>query len=207
MIATNQDERTLGKAIFSSGENQHSLELDAVAFQRRALGYGYPDIRTLMVISACGPGTAVKACCAMLQSKRLSGSVSAYGLPDMGLEKFNLGEHGFKCAQHRLGYDTWHMLAVSKEPGLMPNFSLQAIYAKLRSSAYTTPMLRHWVPWLAKTLADRELLGDLECYGNCHSGLLTATIQELDEAVRAGIVGGHLTFTQEDSTCLGTTTE
>lgn len=205
MIATNQDDRKLGKALFTRGENQYSLHLDAVAFQLTY--HGAWAERNLMVISACGPGTAVKACGAMLQDKNLRGSITVYDLPELQTERLSLGAYGFRCAQHRLGYDTWHLLAVSKIPGLMANFSPRSVYLKLRSDAYTTPILRQWMPWLTATLMDRQLLGPLECYGNCQSGLLTATIEQLDEAVRDGIVGGHLALTQEDTSWPRATTD
>lgn len=89
----------------------------------------------------------------------------------------------------------------------MPNFSQRSIYLKLRSDAYTTPILRHWTPWLAQELKDRDKLGPLDCFGNCQSGLLTATTKDLDEAVRDGILSGKLTFTQEDWAWPKTTTE
>jgi hypothetical protein len=104
---------------------------------------------------------------------------------------------GYDVRIVRLGYDMWHLLALSREPGFMPCLTEPALNKALRSPQYTTPFLREWLPWLAQELASPE--GDslnprlrlLDGFQS-HSALLTATTPELDALVTRGLSTGAI---------------
>jgi hypothetical protein len=100
---------------------------------------------------------------------------------------------GYEVRIHRLGYDSWHLLALSREPGFMPVLSEPSFNKALRSPQYTTPFLREWLPWLADELADDDnprlrLLDGFQT----QAALLTATTPDLDELVSRGLREGAI---------------
>lgn len=176
----------------------YELALDAIAVQDQKQ-YGAYTFRTLYVLSAYGPGSTVKAIAATLQASKARPNITAWGLAGL-FQKDTIwpGEHGFKCYSHRLGYDTWHLLALSKDPDLMPNFSPRQIARQLMSDRFTTPILPHWVPHIGSKLVLMNRLTRLKCFGAVDAGLLTAKTKHVDAIVSAGIRGGQLTFTREE---------
>jgi hypothetical protein len=155
----------------------------------------------IALLSVAGPETAVKAVNACLQSNvnsrfefdqdirvgRKPGSEgwSRY-CPTMERDKA-----GYETHKTRLGFNTWHLLAVSKLPGFMPVLSESALNRELRSPLFTTPFLREWVPYLSDKLAEAELLQVLPGF-NTTCAFLKAGTPELDEAVTVGVSEGHL---------------
>jgi hypothetical protein len=100
---------------------------------------------------------------------------------------------GYEVWIHRLGYDSWHLLALSREPGFMPALSEPAFNKALRAPQYTTPFLREWLPWMAEELArcldpKLRLLDGFQT----QAALLTATTPDLDELVSRGLREGAI---------------
>jgi hypothetical protein len=154
----------------------------------------------LEAVSLVGSQTTVKALRACLCSnisatfyaanmrfrRRAAGSSDGYyiGLPG-ALTRQPLG---YNVRIVRLGYDSWHLLALSREPGFMPALSEPALNKALRSPQYTTPFLREWLPWMAEELATcvNPKLRILDGFQS-QAALLTATTPDLDELVSRGL--------------------
>jgi hypothetical protein len=181
----------------SRESHSYELNLDGLAVQD-VKQYGTYTMRTLCVLSAYGPGSTVKAMASTLQSPKARPSLKAWGFGGLfQKDAIWAGDHGFKTYQHRLGYDTWHLLALSKDPGLLPNFSQAEIARQLMSDRFTTPMLPHWVPFVASRLILLNRLFRLKCFGSVDAGIIQATTKHTDAIVSAGIRAGELTFTSE----------
>jgi hypothetical protein len=100
---------------------------------------------------------------------------------------------GYEVFIVRLGYDIWHLLALSREPGFMPCLTEPALNKALRAPQFTTPFLRDWLPWMADELAEGtdpklRLLDGFQT----QAALLTATTPELDELVTRGLSMGAI---------------
>lgn len=177
----------------------YELGLDALALKDYSSGGAY-TIRQLYAVSAYGPGSTVKAFAAALSNgRRVPGQMSAWGMGGLfAKDSIWAGDQGFTVYQHRLGYDTWHMLALRKEPGLLPNFSQREIARQLMSDRFTTPILPHWVPYVASKLVLMNRLMRLRCFGACDAGLISAEGKHIDAIVSAGIRAGELTFQREE---------
>lgn len=178
---------TLPTLHISAEERSFSLRCDAMAVD----GYA------LMVASAAGPHTSVQAVSAALQSgARLSFSVrgsdaiQTNGEGSGYLWKF---PGGYNVYRHKLGFDTWHMLALAKSPELLTTVSEEAVWQALRKDRYTTPLLRGWLPYVTTELIASGLLKRLKAFG-CEAAMLTASVEELDGIVSMGIRGGELRF-------------
>jgi hypothetical protein len=153
-------------------------------------------------LSVVGPQTSLKALRACLCS-----NVAATFYPSQNMTWHSDGREarwcrpasmsrqpmGYEIRIVRLGYDSWHLLAQSREPGFMPVLSEPALNKALRSPQYTTPFLREWLPWMAEELATclNPKLRLLDGF-QTQSALLTATTPDLDELVGRGLREGEI---------------
>lgn len=144
----------------------------------------------MLIAGVVGPATSLKAIHAALASKSqvalnpdIPHGPNSYGLTydSTGYERY-IG----KVAQH-----TWQMFLVSRVPGFMPVMNKAALWRRLISEQFTTPLLKAWLPWIEQELIRRELLVPLSCF-NCACGLLSATNDDLDEVISDGLKGKEL---------------
>jgi hypothetical protein len=89
-----------------------------------------------------------------------------------------------------------HAVLIAKSPGLLLNTGDEAIWQELNDSRFTTPILRSWVPYIARELRRLDLLQEAECY-RCEVGLLVATTADLDKIVVNGVRDGVLPVAAE----------
>jgi hypothetical protein len=163
----------------------------------------------IMLVSVAGPETSIKAVHACLSSnvqarfdsevriqkgRSLSGSGWEYCCPSMQRHPA-----GYETYKSKLGYNMWHLLALSKADGFMPCLSETALHQALRSPRYSTPFLRGWVTWLAQQMGqsgDERLLHVLDGF-QTSAALLSATTDDLDRLVTLGVQEKHLSFPSE----------
>jgi hypothetical protein len=178
------DERPLARVRFTGRDADFRLYCDSIAYDDSSSDY-------LMVLSAMGPQTSIKAVAAMLQSD-VHCSIKAEGIDGW---YDSMGKHpaGYTVHRHRFEHNTWHILAVVKQDGLLLKASAEAVWVELRQPRYTTPVLRAWVRGLMKSLQTGGHLRNLRCFG-CESAILTAGTRELDDAVAEGLRHGKLTI-------------
>lgn len=107
---------------------------------------------------------------------------------------------GYTCHRQHLGYDTWHLLAVSRNPRLLIDGGDEALWRILRGDQFTTPLLRSWVPELRREMLEAGLLKDLVTVGlQSPAQLVLVEDLGLDALVEAGIRAGRLQFTQGEA--------
>jgi hypothetical protein len=97
----------------------------------------------------------------------------------------------YDCYKTRLGYATWHLMAIARCPGLIRAMSDESLWQQMQTMQLTTPRLREWVPWLRRRMEEEELLVPLRSTG-CESALLTLGSDELDGLVTEGLQAGEL---------------
>lgn len=153
---------------------------------------------TVQVLSAVGSGTTIKALAAGLHaSHRMTVLIRKVpGFPDTYMATDPL--YGYSVRTHRLGFDSWHMLAITKQPGFMPVYSVRAMMGLLLGPNYSTPILKGWGVWLAAELRKANLLGRSACFG-CTCGSLVATNDDIDALVSRGLRDGHITINKESA--------
>jgi hypothetical protein len=103
----------------------------------------------------------------------------------------HLSAEGYIIYSSKLGYGLAHCLLVTKTPGFMMVANDDTLWTELKSSRFTTPLLREWVPYIATKLREIGRLYDAYTL-NCQCGALTVTTQKLDEIVIAGITSGEI---------------
>jgi hypothetical protein len=139
-----------------------------------------------------GPSTSLKAIHAALACK---GNVTIYPDVPEGPNDYSLlyDSAGYERYIGRIANGIWHMMLVSRVEGFMPVLNRAALWRKLNSVQFTTPLLKAWLPWIHEEMVRRELLIPLRCF-NCQCGWLKATDTDLDAVVSDGLRGGQLTI-------------
>ena len=175
-----------------------SLFLDALAV--------YDD--QIMVVSVVGPETYIKSFRAVLHGEGKGALIQVGGPVELrggegyqSVYNLRVYDQGYETGSiHRIGLNSWHLIGVSRYPGLMTFAGDKALWRELKSPRYTTPVLRPWVPWIGRALqkTNPKLLVKTACW-QCQAGILRATSEEMDEVVKAGIRAGKLPFTKNDS--------
>lgn len=149
----------------------------------------------LYALSIAGPSQAIQAVAAGLADRSLN--VSFNTRVEGGFNKEETHQRwakyvspaagGFDIRKAKLAFDTWHMVAVSKDPKFLLHTTDEALWRILRSDKFTTPLLKHWTPALRQRLVQMELLRKLDFFGNCNPSYLFATDDSLDKVVSEGV--------------------
>lgn len=161
----------------------------------------------VMLLSVITDSTRAKALRAALHANRpyvratcpakLTRPTAGFGIQIGNRSSLSVSPHGYETTVFKLGFGSNHVLFRSRDPNFMAVVDDQAIWNQLRDGRFTTPVLRHWVPWIRSDLESRDLLS--RCWGhNCDCGLLLATPEQLDEAVSRGVREGHLDIPDPD---------
>jgi hypothetical protein len=98
-------------------------------------------------------------------------------------------EGGYYRYPWKLGFDQWHAVFVSKADGFLTNISDQSLWHELKSSRFTTPVLREWVPYLRSVFEEQKLLLPAYCF-QCQCGGLNLDTKRLDQIVKEGLSRG-----------------
>lgn len=156
-------------------------------------GREYPG---LLMLSATGPDTSVKSVRASLYQPDVEA--------ELLLERDDTTQRMLKAritldskpvtysaSVTKLAPGVIHLVALARIPGLMPNMSDDHLWAELTGPRYTTPLLRAWIPWLKRVMAQGGgiVLGD---GFDSTVGVLKTEPDELDALVTLGVKEGHL---------------
>jgi hypothetical protein len=153
-----------------------------------------PDTEQVLLLSFAAPATTAKAVTAALVTDvPLRMHFADLPFTPRYHRSGRRAEAGYRVHRHNLGYGTWHCVLAARRDGFLPCISDAALWAALTSNRFTTPLLRDWMPWVRQTLVARRLLKDCDCAG-CTAGLLSATSEDLDAVVSAGLKQGQLTI-------------
>lgn len=192
--------RQLGKVELRGSETDFSYRCDAMAYSSAAIA----GLNIIQLVSFAGPATSVKAMTAALRSKRSRQfDVRVHDVDQLGSYMIMRADpEGYNVYHHRLSrYDVQAMM-ISRRPGLLTTIDDESLWQVLKGDLYTTPLLRHWMPWIRRHLKDTNGLRPLPGFG-CEPGLLTVSQEDLDNTVAHGIQQGRLTF-EDDEPCLPT---
>lgn len=104
---------------------------------------------------------------------------------------------GYRSYSQPLGLHTWHMVLVSKRPGLLLSMDDETIWQELSGPRFTTPLLRAWMPHILGRLKEWSNDGrgiiEADAWG-CAPGILDVTGDRLDAIVTQGLSNGSLTI-------------
>jgi hypothetical protein len=98
---------------------------------------------------------------------------------------------GYVTLIHKLDYGQAHALFITKAPGFIKVVTDETIWQELTDTRFTTPILREWVPYIAREMRAREILEEAHCF-HCNCGYMSATTQSLDEIVSEGLKAGEI---------------
>ena len=164
-------EPVLGTIELVSRESSFSLNCSALASD--AID-GQP---TLMLASVAGAHTSIKAFRAALSTGNTRFR-STLPSPQY-IRDLSRWSGGYDVHTHRLGCRTWHLVAVARQPGLIPQLDDLSLWKELSSPRFTTPLLQSWVLWMREELERRKLLKPLKAF-QCQPAILNATSDKLD---------------------------
>lgn len=104
-------------------------------------------------------------------------------------------EDGYHVHTHKLGYGLAHAMFITRMPGFLKVVTEESLWQELTRTGgrYTTPLLREWTGYINKELRDTGQLEDAHCF-NCHCGILTASVEDLDKIVSDGLSQYELTI-------------
>lgn len=147
----------------------------------------------LYLVSFVGFASQAKSVAALLNSRNAAEFTtgSANGKAGDKGKSFLRIPGGYSWAVAKLGYGRVHAQFVSRAPGFLPCISDEAVWQELKTSRYTTPILRQWMPYLRACLI-RD--GQLVFLGGHQTqcGLLTVTTEQLDSIVAEGLQSGEI---------------
>jgi hypothetical protein len=200
-VRTEEHDLKLGTLFMDAPAAKHTL---------RCVQFAYDDRQnTIVLVSVAGPQTAVKSFAAAL-NENCKLKVNVDGLevrladgsqePVPRWQEFERapGQGKYKVAMHRLGFNSVQCTARLKDSRLLPCVTEEALWIQLRSSRFTTPLLREWVPWLMVAMLQEGKLEKLPAF-QCQPGLLAIDDGALDGLVSKGIIEGRLTVPGKES--------
>lgn len=181
--------RTTRQFKLTAVECGHSFNVDAVSCTPGV-------IKTLLYLSCAAPQASVKAMRAVLYSPKMTFDLQCEwdGLQTGGIGQGNTFErdsHGYDVFTHNMGYNTFHMVAISRRPGFMTTLDDEAVWQQLCDSRYTTPILREWSKYIRDRMVKKEWIVEARGYG-CACALMVASDENLDEIVQQGLQRRHL---------------
>lgn len=106
-------------------------------------------------------------------------------------------EGGYSTLIHRMGYGMTHALFLTRSPGFLVNLTDDHLWYAFMQPTYTTPMLRPWVPYLRRRLAEKGLLREAHAY-RCECATLDATTADLDVIVTEGLRDREISIPDHD---------
>jgi hypothetical protein len=98
---------------------------------------------------------------------------------------------GYETHVHKLDYGQAHALMITKAPSFMKIVNDETIWQELTDTRFTTPVLRDWVPYIAKQMRSQDILEEAHCF-NCNCGYMSATTTSLDAIVSEGLSRGDI---------------
>lgn len=186
---------TVPLGVFRSEARESSFSTRCHALAKAPYNYG-----KVFIASLVGNQTAVKSVTAALHNSRaVTFTASQCGeLTTRAGEIYVQSDNafGYDVKRARLGFDSWHVLAISRDPRLIPVYTPGAVMDQLMSQRFTTPILRGWAPYLLSELKREGLLTMLPSFG-CKAALLDLEQEQLDAMVSRGIAGGQLVISRE----------
>ena len=169
---------TLGEFTITTNDTQFTYKL-------AALGTVGTEAGTIAILSTVASQTAIKALHACLsKAAKTTFSANCEGFePEWELRA---AEMGYRFQAVKLGYSTWHSLALARTPGLICKLNETSLWTELQCGNVTTPILPGWLPWLRKELEREGHLTPLHSF-QCDGAVLELDTESLDKIVSRGL--------------------
>ncbi|HVX09963.1 MAG TPA: hypothetical protein VHC22_02060 [Pirellulales bacterium] len=169
---------TLGELTITTKDTQFSYKLAALGTVGTTAGM-------IAILSTVASQTAIKALHACLsKAAKTTFSAKCEGFdPDWELMA---ASGGYRFQAVKLGYSTWHSLALARTPGLISKLNDTSLWTELQRESITTPLLPSWLPWLRKELEREGHLTALHSF-QCGGAVLDLNTESLDELVSRGL--------------------
>lgn len=200
MMKIDSVEFKLGSVHVSGVQSAYSAQCDRIAVDAKSRC-------TLYFLSVVGSDSALKGIRAALAGTRTGLNIQCFGmdavLPDLtrrdiNRERFLLPDCKWKVHHQKLKYGLVHAAFVAKDPDFLLNVSEESLWQTLNDPRFTTPILRHWMPYIGRRLLEGGNLRFI--YGHrCKCGLLNLTTDQLDAIVTRGVQSGVLGFSLPQS--------
>jgi hypothetical protein len=173
-----------GSICFDSSVSRFTVRCEEASLceseTRRSYGNTHPELLTL---SCCGPDSSIKAIRAQLFDPRLTSAISLCESPDVLYTKdIGLFSGGYETAVARLDRGAVHLVARARREGLMVSLTPESLWRYLTGPTFTTPLLRHWMPWLLEYLEENGCRTHVRGL-NARAVLISVSPEELDELV------------------------
>ena len=180
-----RDIATLGEFTLTTNDTRFTYRLAALGTVGTAAG-------TIATLSTVASQTAIKALHACLsKAAKTTFSAKCDGFdPDWELMAASTG---YRFQAVKLGYSTWHSLAMARTPGLICKLNETSLWTELQRDTITTPLLPNWLPWLRKELEREGHLTPLHAF-RCDGAVLDLNTESLDKIVSRGLRRGRLTI-------------
>ncbi len=168
----------------SQDKARHAAWCNAFAGNRRT--------GILYLLSIAAPEMTIRSISAMLQTAARA-TFEAKGAGDLGHVKYTREPvYGYQVKRRRLGAcNTWHLLAVSRDPRFIPSLSEEAVAERIMGDEFTTPMLPEWVPYVFRKLQENEHFQSLWGCG-VKSALMRVLDGDLDDIVKQGLANRQI---------------
>lgn len=190
------NDQTIGKVKLQAGDTELTFRVNALAVDEGGL------LNRLLILSAAGSSTAIKSLRASLSSKKVRAKLRPTDVPGFGpYVEIDKNPEGYHVHVSKLCRNTWHLMALADDPGLLVSSDPDTVWAALCRDHLTTPIIRPWLPWLHDTLLQlgSGYLRRVRGFG-CRACLLEVDTDRLDELVHYGVRDGHLRFDQDSFT-------
>ena len=164
---------------------------------------------TLMAFSVVASPGQVKAVRAMLHAKKGRVTIRASGIStvlpsqrnDAWVSRYSEPtmypdtDEGYHLWIHKLEYSKVHATFISKSRKLLMYVSPDAVWERLMDSEqFETPLIREWMPFVAKKLVELRYLRECKCYRANAAILEINKVQQLDDIITDGLKNGHITI-------------
>jgi len=152
------------------------------------------------IISAIGAATSIRGFSALLMDPRLTARMNITDSTVFSsYTDYARCDKGYEIHRAKLRDSWWHMVAISRDPRLIPFLDENALWAKLKSTHFTTPLLRHWLPHIQQQLLQQTTRNDGKALQSCcnfrsKAAMIYADDAILDGIVSAGVRGHELYF-------------
>ncbi len=184
-----------GRTLETTGnDTSFRVHVLSAAVELKTTGYG--NCNKIKAISVVGDQTACRSLWALLCANFVSEmkfSPNCFDDIRKPLYVSNDSVHGYNVKQHHLGYNLYHLVALSADECFLPRVTYGEVFSMLKTDRFTVPLLKSWAPFIAGKLRDQKKLTPFTCF-NCGCGEMTANDKDIEKIVRQGLKDGEITI-------------
>lgn len=185
-----------GNRIVRTTGDHTSFELHVLAAAAEMYSSGIYSGGTLKSLSVVGDQSSIRAAWSLMSSNfPVEMIFSDNVFPDVKRQVKLTTDHtnGYKTKQFHMGYNLFHMVAIADDDCYLPRVTYNEVFAHLKSSKFTVPVIREWAPFIAGELRDSGKLKPFTSY-NCNSGQIMANDADIEKIIKSGLKSRDITI-------------